>query len=284
MIMKKAYIEMGVATVLYGLTFPLTAIVLRDMGPLYLSSIRSLWSFIFFILYFLKRGYPEKPDYALLFSISLFGMVLPLVLQNFGMLYTTASLASIIQSTAPIFVVFLAFLILKERLTIPKILGVLIGIAGTVIVVGIEESSMLLGNILIACSAVSLALLAIFEKMALSKHTPIEILGITSIIGFPILLALLPFEPLLLPSVPPPSFTASSVILTIILSLGCTLLPYFLWLDGLKNLEVSRAIVFSYGIPAFGILFSIVLLNETVTLKAIAGMAVIFLSIWVSQK
>jgi len=277
MIMKKAYTEMGVATVLYGLTFPLTAIVLRDMGPLYLSSIRSLWSFIFFVLYFLKRGYPEKPDYALLLSITLFGMVLPLVLQNFGMLYTTASLASIIQSTAPIFVVFLAFLILKEKLTIPKILGVLIGIAGIIIVVGIEEGSMLLGNILIACSAISLAFLAIFEKMALSKHTPIEILGITSIIGFPILLALLPFEPL-------PSFTASSVILTIILSLGCTLLPYFLWLDGLKNLEVSRAIVFSYGIPAFGIVFSIALLNETVTLKAIAGMAVIFLSIWVSQK
>jgi len=275
--MKKAYTEMGVATVLYGLTFPLTAIVLRDMGPLYLSSIRSLWSFIFFVLYFLKRGYPEKPDYALLLSITLFGMVLPLVLQNFGMLYTTASLASIIQSTAPIFVVFLAFLILKEKLTIPKILGVLIGIAGIIIVVGIEEGSMLLGNILIACSAISLAFLAIFEKMALSKHTPIEILGITSIIGFPILLALLPFEPL-------PSFTASSVILTIILSLGCTLLPYFLWLDGLKNLEVSRAIVFSYGIPAFGIVFSIALLNETVTLKAIAGMAVIFLSIWVSQK
>jgi drug/metabolite transporter (DMT)-like permease len=61
-------------------------------------------------------------------------------------------------------------------------------------------------------------------------------------------------------------------------------LPYFLWLDGLKNLEVSRAIVFSYGIPAFGILFSILLLNETVTLRMIVGMAVILFSIWISQK
>ncbi|MDY6985466.1 MAG: DMT family transporter [Candidatus Thermoplasmatota archaeon] len=274
---KKAYAEMSAATLLYGLTFPLTAIVLRDMGPLYLSSIRSFWPFIFFILYFLKRGYPENPNYALLLSISLFGLVLPLVLQNVGMLYTTASLASIIQSTAPIFVVFLAFFLLKEKLTLPKILGVLIGIAGIVVVVGVEEGSMLLGNILITCAAISLALLAIFEKIALSKHTPVEILGITSIMGFPILLTLLPFESL-------PSFTTSSVILTIILSLGCTVLPYFLWLDGLKNLEVSRAIVFSYGIPAFGILFSIALLNETVTLRMIAGMAVIFFSIWISQK
>jgi len=274
----RAYAEMSIATVLYGLTFPLTAILLRSMGPLYLSAARSLWSFLFFAVYFLARGYPKRPQYKLLAGITIFGLVLPLILQNFGMLYTTASLASIIQSTPPVFVVLLAFLLLKEKLTAPKVAGAAVGILGTVVVMfqGIEGS--LYGNILMACSAVSLAILAILEKVTLSKHTPIEILGVTSLMAFPVLLlAALPLEPA-------PAMDAGSLLLTVALSLGCTILPYFFWLDGLKDLEVSRAIVFSYGIPAFGIVFSVIMLHETVTLRMMAGMLMIFLSIWVAQR
>ena len=91
----KAYAEMSVATVLYGLTFPFTTMALRAMGPLYLSLVRSLWSFIFFIVYFLIRGYPRGLDYALLLGISVFGMVLSFIFQNVGMLHATTSMASI---------------------------------------------------------------------------------------------------------------------------------------------------------------------------------------------
>jgi drug/metabolite transporter (DMT)-like permease len=271
---------MGAATVLYGLTFPLTALILKDMGPLYLSAVRSLWSFIFFALYFLIRGYPRDPSYPILLGITIFGLVLPLIFQNIGMLYTTASLASIIQSTSPVFVVFLAFFFLKERLTITKTIGALIGILGTVIVMsqGAYGDSTFLGNVLIAGSSLSLAILAVMEKSALSKHSPIEILGITSMMGFPILLMVA----LSLESIP--AFTVSSLGLTIVIALGCTVLPYFLWLDGLKDLEVSKAIVFSYGIPVFGMIFSVLLLGEMITLRMLCGMAVIFLSIWMAQK
>jgi len=269
----KAYAEMSVATVLYGLTFPLTTMALEAMGPLYLSFIRSLWSFVFFIIYFLIRGYPRGQNYALLFGISVFGLVLSIIFQNVGMLYTAASMASIIQSTAPIFVIFLAFFLIREKLTFSKMLGASIGIIGTIIVMFNGASggnSTMFGNIMMLCSAASLALLAILEKLALSKHSPIDIIGITSILGFPMLLLIaLPLEQ-------PPAFTLSSVILTIVISIGCTVLPYFLWLEGLRELEVSRAIVFSYGITAFGIIFSVLLLNESVSLSMITGMAVIF--------
>ncbi len=274
----RAYTEMSISAVLYGLTFPLTAILLRTMGPLYLSAMRSLWSFIFFAVYFLLRGYPKKPHYRLLVGITVFGATLPLILQNFGMLYTTASLASIIQSTPPVFVVILAFFLLRERLTASKIAGTVIGIIGTIVVMfqGIEGS--LYGNAILACSAVSLAILAILEKVTLSKHTPVEILGVTSLMAFPVLLlAALPLEPA-------PAMDAGSLLLTVALSLGCTVLPYFFWLDGLKDLEVSRAIVFSYGIPAFGIVFSMLMLHETITMRTIAGMLMIFISVWVAQR
>jgi drug/metabolite transporter (DMT)-like permease len=189
-------------------------------------------------------------------------------------------LASIIQSTSPVFVVFLAFFFLKERLTITKTIGALIGILGTVIVMsqGAYGDSTFLGNVLIAGSSLSLAILAVMEKSALSKHSPIEILGITSMMGFPILLMVA----LSLESIP--AFTVSSLGLTIVIALGCTVLPYFLWLDGLKDLEVSKAIVFSYGIPVFGMIFSVLLLGEMITLRMLCGMAVIFLSIWMAQK
>jgi drug/metabolite transporter (DMT)-like permease len=66
--------------------------------------------------------------------------------------------------------------------------------------------------------------------------------------------------------------------------MGCTVLPYFFWLEGLRELEVSRAIVFSCGITAFGIIFSVLLLNEPVSFSMITGMAVIFFSIWIAQR
>jgi drug/metabolite transporter (DMT)-like permease len=200
----KAYAEMSVATVLYGLTFPLTTMALGAMGPLYLSLVRSLWSFIFFIVYSLMKGYPRGLDYALLLGISVFGMVLSIIFQNVGMLHTTASMASIIQSTAPIFVIFLAFFLIGEKLTFLKMLGALIGIIGTIIVMSNgagSGNSTMFGDIMMLCSAASLALLAILEKLALSKYSPIDIIGITSILGFPMLLLIaLPLEQ-------PPAFT-----------------------------------------------------------------------------
>ena len=280
--MRKGYAELAIAMVFYGLTYPLTVMALKGVTPIHLTTLRSLWSFLFFVAYFLKKGYPRKNfNYPLLAAIALSGIIVPIYLQNYGMLYTTASMASIIQSTAPMFVVFMAFLILKEKMSIGKIFGLLLGIFGTVLVVfeGLIDGSGILGNVLIFLSALSFAFLAIFEKVALSQnHAPIEILGITSIMGFPpLMLISLAFEG---PSIPP----FDSLVYAAIISLLCTVLPYFLWLDALKKIEVSQAIIFTYGIPVFGILFSILLLGEGLSIIAVIGMAIIFLSIWLAQR
>jgi drug/metabolite transporter (DMT)-like permease len=280
---KSAYVELTISTLFYGVSYPLTALALRQMGPLSLGMARSFWAFLFFIGYFsIHRQNLKKFNLWLLLAIALTGLVFPLLLLNFGMLYTTASLAGIIQATTPIMVLIFAYFFLKEKILGQKVVGILLGLTGTALVVfeGHAGNSASLGNVLILGSAVSLAALAILEKISLSKYAyePIEILGMSSILGFfPLLFVSIPIEGVI-------SLSAPILFYSIILSFVCTLIPYFLWLDGLKSVEISKAILFTYAIPVFGIAFSFLILGQGISILAAVGMIIIFLSIWIAQK
>lgn len=63
-----------------------------------------------------------------------FGTYLALILWLLGMKYTQASTASILNQTSNIFIFILAALILKEPLNLPRIIGILLGVSGVVLV------------------------------------------------------------------------------------------------------------------------------------------------------
>src|SRR5690606_38376455 len=89
--------------------------------------------------------------------------------------YTSPISASVIMVTAPIVVLILSAILLKERIEFKKVIGILIGLTGTSILIlygkDIQNSpNATLGNFLVFVNASSYAVYLIIVKKLISKY------------------------------------------------------------------------------------------------------------------
>jgi drug/metabolite transporter (DMT)-like permease len=277
---------------MWSFSFPLVKFVLDNgVPPITLAAMRTI---VFIpILTFLcfkygKNCIPSKiDDWMILLGLGIFTFILPGILQNIGMIYTTASVSSIIQTSGPIFTIILAFFILKESLEIKKIVGSTIALVGTILlVVSIDDDFTLLdsavyGNILILLSGISYAISSIVTKKGLERIKPINMLGLSSLIGF-IILSMMsifekPFEIIM-------DLSFETWVAIFLLVLFPSFIAILFWYEAMVNEEVSRLVVFVYLMPVFAVVFSFILLGEIISIQTIIFAALIIGGIALAQK
>ncbi|MHC4599039.1 MAG: DMT family transporter [Planctomycetota bacterium] len=221
-----------------------------------------------------RRGW--KP----LAGIVVFLVLIPNTTQNIGMKYTTASLSALIQTSAPVFTVLLAPLILKEALSRTKVTGLLIAFAASIGLVWMgrgsgEGTTTLLGNLLMVATAVSYGFAPFFSKTALRSVKPMETMALAMGLGAMILFAI--------------SFGAGEsygwvtktstegwLVLAGLGLLPCFFAQYF-WYTVLRRQEASRIVLFTYLIPIVGILVSFLYLGERPALHSL-GLGVLVIA------
>jgi drug/metabolite transporter (DMT)-like permease len=228
-----------------------------------------------------------RRGWRVLLGVAFFLVVIPNVAQNIGMQYTTASLAALIQTSAPAFTVILAPFFLRESLTWNKGIGLTLALAASMGLVllgrGAEEGTVTLaGNLLMVVSALSYGFAPLFSKTALKTLDPLETMGMAMVIGGAALLggAFLAGE----------SFAwihAMPLRGWIVLG-GLGLLPCFLaqylWYTVLRHQEASRLIAFTYVIPFVGVGVSFLWLGERPSvIVLLLGIAVIAGVAWVQR-
>lgn len=86
---------------------------------------------------FTMNSYRQPQPWFMLTVASIFGTYLSMMLWLAGYRYTTASMASILNETAAIFIVIFAWLFLKETLSLRKMLGIIIAISGVLLLLGV---------------------------------------------------------------------------------------------------------------------------------------------------
>ena len=69
-------------------------------------------------------------DLLVFTGLAIVQIVIPNVLQNIGLEYTTASVSSVLQSTTPVFTLLFSFALLKENVGSRDLVGVILGMAG----------------------------------------------------------------------------------------------------------------------------------------------------------
>jgi drug/metabolite transporter (DMT)-like permease len=92
------------------------------------------------VLFFIYRNYPraviDKKDFRYIFLIGFVGYFLAIGFQLLGNHYCNASMASLVNSMNPAMMIFLAALLLRERITLRKGLAVAVTLIGTVVIIG----------------------------------------------------------------------------------------------------------------------------------------------------
>jgi len=280
------------AILMWSFSFPLIKIALdNDIPPITLAALRTIVFIPILAFLLIKNGKNCIPttryDWLILIGIGIFAIILPGILQNVGMMYTTASVSSIIQASGPIFTIVLAIFILGESTDVKKIVGAIIALISTIFLVASINGDFSLvgaavyGNSLILLSSISYAISSIITKKGLGSIKPLQMLGFSTLIGF-IALSITSIleEPLDIIN----NLSTETWVVVLLLTLFPSFIALLLWYEALANAEISRLIVFVYLMPVFSVIFSYILLGEVISIQTMVFATLIIGGVALAQK
>jgi drug/metabolite transporter (DMT)-like permease len=176
----------------------------------------------------------------------------------------------VIQAAAPILTVLFAIRIdPSQRVRGFRLVGIGLGFLGVALLVGVQEGGELVGALAVLGTATCYALSVLYAGRAVRSFPPLEVsigqLAVGALLTAPIALAQLPSEA-------PPAEAIGAI-----LALGAfgTGLAYLLYFALIARAGASRAILVTYLVPAFALVYGAVFLDEAVTASALAGLALI---------
>ena len=178
-----AHLALLGANLIYGANYLIAKGIMPDkIGPSAFVFIRIIGACIMFwgIRIFLKQSI-EKRDIPRLILCGLLGVATNQLFFFHGLNLTSPIDASIIITFIPVMVLILSALILKEKITTNKMLGIIIGGIGAFLLVwygrSAEGTSSLLGNLFVLINASSYALYLVIVKPLMRKYNPITVIS-----------------------------------------------------------------------------------------------------------
>ena len=204
---------------------------------------------------------PKKSSIPMIMKLSLFQTTLQYFFFYVGLAHTTGVRASIIQGTNVFVVLVVAGLIFKqEKISFAKAFGCIAGFVGVVLVSvtdgGVGSGNVILGDLFIFLSTVAYAFSSVLLKEFTKKEDPVILSGYQFIVG-----GLCMMMVGLLMGGRLETVTTRGGIDLIYLAF-VSAVAYSLWGILMKHNPVSRISVFGFLTPIFGVITSIILLNE----------------------
>lgn len=214
-------------------------------------------------------------QYQKTFVISIFNSVFPFALFTYAMQSLNAGLGSILNATSPIWTAIIAAIWLKDRLSAWRIVGLILGFLGIVLLVWgkVDFSAGGLGLPLIASIGVTISygFAANFIKKFGQGIHPIGLTIVSMLFGSCMLAipAIIYF--------PTQSVPISAWIAAILLGVGSTAIAYFLFYRLIERTSPAIAITTTFLVPVFSIIWGDIFLKEEPTLPMIISGCVILL-------
>jgi drug/metabolite transporter (DMT)-like permease len=263
------YAIMLTTSILWGIGYTFAKICLQVIDPVTLSITRFAFAQIFFIPLLIKFWEkPTKKDVIIIILTGLTGMSIYQVVFLFGLAGLPAGLASILVSTEPIFIYFLAMAFLNEKLSFLKIFGIIVSFIGIIFIYINNISSKLatIAILLVLFASFMWSVYMILSKPMLKKHNPVYVTSFSSLFGTLFLLPLISSSVLELTKM-----NYLEIVSFIFIVVFSTFLAFYLNLKGLQMLPTSNAAVFYYISPIFTVVSAYFLINEAITANMIIG-------------
>jgi drug/metabolite transporter (DMT)-like permease len=211
------------------------------------------------------------------FPLVVLGVVnasIPFWLLAWGEKRLDSGLAAVLQASTPLFTALIAFGFSRsDRVTGARLLGVVIGFLGVVLLVGAQPSGDVLSALAVVGSALCYAGSALYAGVRLLEAPPIVTSLGTLLVAT---LATLPLGIAELPDQVPSWEAIGSLVALGALGLSVAYLLYFAIIAGAG---ASYAVLVTYLVPAMALAYGAVILDEAVTASALGGLALILLGV-----
>ncbi len=269
----------------WGATFFFARIAVVEMNPLVLVLFRVSIAAATLHLYLLARGvsFTVALPYAIpLFLLAILNNVIPFSLIFAGQAHLGAGVAAVLNATTPFWTIVLASLLTAdERISMNKLAGIGIGIAGTAVMIGPDTLSALDGPVWPKFALVAASLSYAFALMVarrLSRIPPAVVataqLTCSAIVMAPIVLLTQDASGLF--DATPPVWAA-----VFAMSLMSTAFAYILYFRLIASAGATNASLVTLIVPASAILLGTIFLGERLDTVEIAGISLIGLGLLV---
>jgi drug/metabolite transporter (DMT)-like permease len=243
---------------------------------------------LFWVLYLLKPTSIKiaKQDRIRFICCALTGIAINQLLFLKGLSLTYPIHASLLMLTTPILIVFIAAWILKEKMGMFKIAGLVLGITGAAVLIlakgGTANShEVIWGDILIIINAVSYTIYFVLVKPLMLRYDPVMIIRWIFTIG---LIMILPFGWTEFTEIKWIDLNTIDITTMVLIVFTGTFLAYLFNIYGIKILGASAAGFYIYTQPFFATFIAMIFLHETLQLYKVAAAVLIFTGVYIANK
>lgn len=271
----KDIIQLFLLAAIWGSSYLFLRIVTPAIGVSMTMGVRILIAALVMVTVFgiIKK----RPKYSLYWKqylvLGVLNLVLPFSLTSYAVTYLNASIGAILNATTPLFTMILSSLWLKEKLTHKKVIGLVVGLAGLVVLVGwipLEISTNVILSLLFSLlAALSYGLGSVYTRIKLKGSEPLK--TATGQLSAAALLVI----PFITNAYTETVFTPQIAIILLVLAVLCTAVGYALYFRLIASIGSTNASLVTLLVPVFSLLWSILFLHETITPALLIGLAMI---------
>ena len=259
----------------WALNYPLVKIALSYETPMVLLFFRVLFATLFSLLLFWKNiELKISRNTALkVIVLSLFNVVLFMELWFYSENFMSAPLTSVLIYTYPIISTVLSISVLQEKVNMGIIVGIILGFTGMIIVfsynLGVHSFT---GPVIALLAALSWSLGTLFFKKFINNESKETVNFYQFLFALPVTFILVMLSGQLDEVINP---TLWSLFIAALIGIPGTAFAYFAFLHLNRDYSVAGVSSLLFVVPALSTIFSLIILNQSLELVAMVGLALI---------
>lgn len=259
------------------------------MEPFGMNLIRvGISAVLFWAIYLVKPSAKkiQRKDIPRFLWCALTGIAINQMLFLKGLSLSYSIHAALLMLTTPILITFIAAWLLKEMINWYKIVGLVLGVSGAVILITARQqtgngSQVFLGDMLILINAVAYTIYFVLVKPLMLQYNPVQVIRWVFTFGF---FMVLPFGWTEFAAINWGTFGAIEFLCISLIVFGGTFLAYLFNANGIKILGASVAGTYIYLQPVFATAIAMIFLKEDLEGYKIIAAITIFSGVYLCNR
>lgn len=261
-------------------------IAVQEIGPITLVAFRVLSGLLFgmAVMAVQRVGWPRSfKSWLPLLLLGITNVAVPFFLISWGEQSIDSGVASILDATVPLFTIFIAHLALRDdKITLPKMLGLLTGFAGVVILMSKDigaSAGPVLGQIAVIVASIFYAGSAVYARK-FTEDTPGVLRSSVPLLSATVVMWLAAFTAERPVEIPQLGITWVALLWLGVLGSGLAfILVYYL----IHEIGPTRSTMVTYLFPLGGVTLGVIFLHEQLTWQLVTGAALIIASLAIAN-
>lgn len=273
-------------SIIWGLNFTVVKGALSDFNPLAFNAIRFSTSSLFLLtaLRIREGGIGiQRKDIRRFLILALIGNTAYQLFFINGIALTTATNASLLLATTPIFIVLFGSILKVEKITSRVVQGVVLSFTGVLMIIlgtgripTLSDQS-IIGDLLIIGNPICWSIYTVLSKPMLKEYSPLKLTAVTTSIGT------IPLVLVGIPSLWAQNWTNISTTAWLSLAFSAIIavgIAYVIWYTGVSRIGSARTALYENVSTVFAVASAWILLSESMTVIQIAGAVLVFVSLY----